>query len=292
MSEYDVVVIGGGIAGSAAADALRERSIAVVQLDDRGGAGQRGIAWGLYPGFEVGVSGAGAALVRAKRVILATGSTDLATSFPGSDLPGVMTGSGLREMLLVQRVWPGGKRVALLGDSPLASELAELIERSGGTVTARIDAADEIAGIAQGDVLGAVRVNGVEIETDLLAFCLGRQPEIGLAAMIEAELGYSAGLGGFVPHRSARMETSVPGLYVCGDAAGIGAADALAAEGRLAGLAAAASLGAIAEAELLAAVEAFARQYPERVAAAASIASTWQQHDPRRSFAEEEALHG
>jgi len=40
------------------------------------------------------------------------------------------------------------------------------------------------------------------------------------------------------------------------------------------------------------AVNEFARQFPERVAAAASIASTWQQHDPRRSFAEEEALHG
>jgi bacterioferritin-associated ferredoxin len=45
--------------------------------------------------------------------------------------------------------------------------------------------------------------------------------------------------GDLVPRRSATLESSLPGVYVAGDAAGIGGAELARLEGRLAGLAAA-----------------------------------------------------
>jgi NADPH-dependent 2,4-dienoyl-CoA reductase/sulfur reductase-like enzyme len=53
-------------------------------------------------------------IVKAKKIILATGATENAVAFPGWDLPGVMGAGAAQTMINVNRVLPG-KKVLMLG---------------------------------------------------------------------------------------------------------------------------------------------------------------------------------
>ncbi|MBN1315409.1 MAG: hypothetical protein JXA42_08075, partial [Anaerolineales bacterium] len=68
-------------------------------------------------------------------------------------------------------------------------------------------------------------------------------PMAELAWMAGCEFTYVPSLGGHMPLHDDNMETTVPGIYVAGDIAGIEEASTAMEEGRLAGLAAAESLG-------------------------------------------------
>jgi hypothetical protein len=60
---------------------------------------------------------------------------------------------------------------------------------------------------------------------------------------LQTVITYVAGLGGYVPLYDAKMETTVKGLYVAGDTAGIEEASTAMEEGRIAALSAVESLG-------------------------------------------------
>ncbi len=315
---YDVAVIGGGPAGLAAAAAAARHGLRTVLFDENpapGGqlryrsieithSGHRAaavavsdvlakaalaegaelvtgsIVWGLFPGFTLGVSGqALSGEVSAERVVIASGETELAMAFPGSDLPGVMTGRGLLRMLRLHHVWPGGKRVALVGnDRQVVEEVAVAVEQAGGTVSARI-AGRPIVQERDGIVSGIqIAPSGDAVETDLVAICAGTQPDIALALMLECDTGYSAVLGGFVPQRSRGLETSVAGVFVCGGTAGRGSIESHIAEGELAGVAVAASLGRVGGDEVERAVRELATIDPDRVGAAKAVRAGWRQH--------------
>jgi sarcosine oxidase subunit alpha len=57
-----------------------------------------------------------------------------------------------------------------------------------------------------------------------------------------ARMVWSPELGGYVPYRSEYMETSIPGVYVAGDASGIEEATTAILTGRVAGYSAAVRL--------------------------------------------------
>jgi pyruvate/2-oxoglutarate dehydrogenase complex dihydrolipoamide dehydrogenase (E3) component len=57
-------------------------------------------------------------------------------------------------------------------------------------------------------------------------------------------------LGGFVPLHDENMETTVKGIYIAGDMAGVEEASTAIDEGRIAGIAAASSIGLIDEINL------------------------------------------
>ena len=241
-------------------------------------------AWGAFPGFEVAVhSGNGSELVKAKRLILCTGATEIARSFPGSDLPGVMTGDGLLRMLVHQQVWPGGRRVAIVGDDEeLAATVRAAIEMFDGEVVAQTHEPPVVH--ARDGVTASIQI-GAEPpkEADIVAICAGQQPDIALALMLECATGFSDALGGFVPVRSAEMETSVAGVYVCGAGAGIGSRDAYTGEGVIAAEAAARSLDS--DKATVASSAGFDErrlaweaQHRSRLDAAASVAAEWKQH--------------
>ena len=78
---------------------------------------------------------------------------------------------------------------------------------------------------------------------DALITGYGLTPSTEIARMIGCTMRNEPLLGGWVPERSAALETSIEGIYAAGDGAGIGGVELAVVEGRLAGSAVAARLG-------------------------------------------------
>lgn len=157
--DYDIVVIGAGPAGLAAATVAAGAGASTLVLDEQpapGGQIYRAITrtplqrreilggdfwkgeslvraflesgadyapgatvWSLSRTREVGVSRAGSStIVRAKRVIVATGALERPFPIPGWTLPGVMTAGAAQILLKSSGLVPGG-RVVLAGCGPL-----------------------------------------------------------------------------------------------------------------------------------------------------------------------------
>ncbi|HTN10035.1 MAG TPA: FAD-dependent oxidoreductase, partial [Acetobacteraceae bacterium] len=176
----DVLVVGAGPAGLAAAVAAAEAGASVVVLDERAAPGgqyhkplapshahdapdaqfregaalaaraaRAGVAllqdatvWG---GFEAGAEVAAVIAGRAitfhpKRLILAPGAHERPMPLPGWTLPGVMTTGALQTLARAQRVSPG-QRVLIAGSGPLNLQLACELVAGGVQVAAVIEAA-------------------------------------------------------------------------------------------------------------------------------------------------------
>jgi len=162
---YDVLVVGAGPAGLAAAQAAASHGVRVGLLDAQARAGgqvwrhdvlagvprlaRRSIAAALAPaGVEwlaqtrVLLAEAGDLLVedpqRARRLeyaalVLATGARELLLPFPGWTLPGVTGAGGLQA--LAKQDWPlAGKRVVVAGSGPLLFAAAATARRHGARV--------------------------------------------------------------------------------------------------------------------------------------------------------------
>ena len=88
-------------------------------------------------------------------------------------------------------------------------------------------------------------VPGTEAEVELDTLCLGfgLVPNTKLARLMGCDLVYDPCRGGLVPVHDDGMETSRPGVFVAGEAAGVAGAQAAAYQGRIAGITAARQLG-------------------------------------------------
>jgi thioredoxin reductase len=222
-----------GLPGVQLADALAERMNA-SRVDIATGA----TAWGWFEENIIGTVAASESYeLQAASIVVASGSTDVMTPFAGSTLPGVMTARAVLIFLHQHRVFPG-RRFAVIGSGRDADEVAMSIERASAAVVCRVDGVDDVR------VSGDRRVERIEFSgethtVDCVVAAFGRQPDAEIALQALAENMLLADAGGFVPLRGPDCETSVPRLYVVGDAAGnVRDAEAI-AEGHLAGLAAA-----------------------------------------------------
>ncbi len=83
------------------------------------------------------------------------------------------------------------------------------------------------------------------LDADCLLIGHGLVPSTELTRLLRAEHRFAPDRGGWVPALDAHGRTSVPGLYVAGDGAGLEGAAAAQHSGRLAGLAAALDQGAL-----------------------------------------------
>ena len=81
------------------------------------------------------------------------------------------------------------------------------------------------------------------VDCDFICLAVGLSPLSDLFRLAGCEMIYVPELGGDVPVRNEKMETTAPGIYVAGDAGGIEEASSAMIEGALAGLSAAKSLG-------------------------------------------------
>lgn len=241
--------------------------------------------WGIFPSCRgIGGRIAAAVrterkIVEAERVVLATGAGENPLAFEGWTLPGVMGAGAAQTMINVHRVRPG-TRALVVGAGNVGLIVAYQLLQTGIDVVALVEAKPRIGGyrvhaaklkrtgvpiltahtvlearggegveqavIAQVDERFAP-MPGTEIElsVDLICIAVGLSPAAELCRVADCRMAFMGALGGYVPVHDRNMETSVPGLYVAGDVAGIEEASTAMEEGRLVGVAAAESLGLI-----------------------------------------------
>ncbi len=212
-------------------------------------------AWGLFargPGIEtlpgpvVGLAdGTDAWLCGFDRLILATGARDLVLFFEGADQPGVMGAQALHALLQRYDAFDG-RELVILGSGDLAVRAATLALDRGVAVAALVEVraapeADVSALLARGvpvltgtviraaergpfGVAAALLVgpDGAErrIACDTVCLAVDRVPSIELLEAAGGALVADGGRGGFVP-RLAGAASSIPGVFVAGDAAGL-----------------------------------------------------------------------
>ena len=219
--------------------------------------------------------------VKAQSVICATGAFEKALAFPNNDLPGIYGAGAVQTLMNVYGIKPGN-RVLMVGAGNIGVIVSYQLMQAGIEVAAVLDAAPRIGAYlvhasklarmgvpiltshtikeAIGtDCLEAAIVCEVDdhfrpipgtekhYDVDVMCISVGLSPLNELLAMRGVEMKYVAQLSGFVPMRTESCETSIPGIFVAGDASGIEEASSAMAEGYLAGLEAAAKLGYVPE---------------------------------------------
>lgn len=242
-------------------------------------------------GVEVGLVADGAArLLRARRVLFATGAMERPVPIPGGTLPGVMSAGGAQTLLKNASLVPDGS-VVLAGSGPLLLLLAWQLARAGAPPAAlwltvpRERMLDSLAELPRALLAPAqlgkglrwlfeLRRMGVPVEWgvrglraagqgrlqnvsatidsgerhvrgDLLLVHEGVVPSTHLAMSAGCRFDYEPAQHCWHPRQDGRGNSSVAGLMVAGDGAGIGGAEAAQISGRMAGVEAAYALGAI-----------------------------------------------
>jgi D-hydroxyproline dehydrogenase subunit alpha len=247
--EAEVVVVGAGPAGIAAACAVQESGLDVVVVDDNPAAG--GQIWrGAIPApwrerFRatviadtrvVALAGPGVLLAESplealalhyRKLILAPGARELLLPFPGWTLPNVVAAGGLQALV------KGGlpiedKRVVIVGTGPLLLAVTHYLRKRGARV---YRGGQIVAAAGDGKVRVAILRRGSKTwhePCDYLA-C-----SFGLIANLELPLL----LGCAVRHGRVTADewqkTSRRGIYYAGQPGGVGLA---LAEGQIAGYA-------------------------------------------------------
>ena len=233
--------------------------------------------YGIFPGGRLGVTHAGyGRIIRAEKILIATGATEKALAFPGWDLPGVMGAGAAQTMVNLNRVLPG-RRIIMVGSGNVGLVVGFQLLQAGAHLAAVVEARSQISGYAvhanklmragvpiltghtvleaRGrDSVEEVTIGRVDeryrpipgtertIETDTVCLAVGLTPSIELLRMANVGLTHLPPMGGYLPLYSGTLCTTNPDIYVAGDVAGIEEASTAMEEGRLAGTAIAAGV--------------------------------------------------
>jgi sarcosine oxidase, subunit alpha len=194
----------------------------------------RSTAWGLFDDNVLGIVNPDTSYqLRADRIIIATGSSDIAIPFAGWDLPGVMTARAALIAINVYRVLPGLK-VALVGSGSDLVEVRESLQAAGVTITIHASDVSTVEAGGSGQVEW-VSSGGDRVVVDAAITVHGVQPDFELALQALARTAYSGISGVHVPLRSETLESTVSGVWIAGDSGGLCTTAEAAAEGTLAG---------------------------------------------------------
>ncbi|WLH82364.1 NAD(P)/FAD-dependent oxidoreductase [Pseudomonas sp. FP2338] len=209
------------------------------------------------------------------RIIVATGATDRILPVPGWTLPGVYS-LGAAQIALKYQGCAIGERVALCGSGPLLYLVAYQYAKAGAKVVAVLDSAPfsaqcralpallgQPATLAKGiyyrawltahgvpvhqgatlqQIDGEQRVRGIRwgkrvLECDAVAFAHALRSETQLADLLGCEFAWNPLNRAWLPQRDSAGRSSVSGVYLAGDGAGIMGADAAQMAGERAALA-------------------------------------------------------
>ncbi len=233
---------------------------------------------GLYEDGVLSVEKDGKYLkIKPESIIVATGASEKFLTFPNNDLPGIYGAGAVQTLMNVYGVAPGNS-VVMVGAGNIGLIVSYQLMQAGIKVKAIIDAAPKIGGYlvhaskirrmgvpiitscsvkyAHGkDSLEKVTVwkldenwkpipgSETDIEADVMCISVGLSPLAELLWQIGCDMKFVPELGGHVPLRNEELQTSIKGIYVAGDVAGVEEASSAMVEGRLAGLCAAKNLG-------------------------------------------------
>jgi thioredoxin reductase len=223
--------------------------------------------------------------VNAQRILVATGASENMIPFEGWTLPGVIGAGAAQTLANIHGIRPGDS-LLMVGSGNVGLVVAYQMLQAGCRVAAVIDAAPKIGGygvhaskVARYGVPflmshtvkeahGTDRVQGAtiiqvdkkwkaipgtekEMDVDTICLAVGLNPMAQLLQMSGCKMVYIPNLGGRVPAHDLNQETTLPGIYVAGDASGIEEASTAIIEGRIAGLSIAQSLGYLKEQDFL-----------------------------------------
>ncbi len=213
--------------------------------------------------------------VEYSRLIVATGATDRILPVPGWTLPGVYS-LGAAQIALKYQGCAIGERVAFCGSGPLLYLVAYQYAKAGAKVVAVLDSAPFSAqcralpallgqpatlakglyyrawltahgvpvhqGVTLQQIDGEQRVSGIRwgkqtLECDAVAFAHALRSETQLADLLGCEFAWNPLNRAWLPQRDTAGRSSVNGVYLAGDGAGIMGADAAQMAGERAALA-------------------------------------------------------
>ncbi|MEB2649651.1 NAD(P)/FAD-dependent oxidoreductase [Pseudomonas canadensis] len=198
------------------------------------------------------------------QLIVATGATDRILPVPGWTLPGVYS-LGAAQIALKYQGCAIGERVAFCGSGPLLYLVAYQYAKAGAKVVAVLDSAPFSAqcralpallgqpttlakglyyrawltahgipvhqGVTLKQIDGTQRVSGIQwgdqtLPCDAVAFAHALRSETQLADLLGCEFTWNALNRAWLPQRDSAGRSSVNGVYLAGDGAGIMGADA------------------------------------------------------------------
>ena len=207
-------------------------------------------------------------VVHPKKIIIATGARENMLSFVNNDLPGVYGAGAVQTLVNVYGVLPG-KRALMVGSGNIGLIVSYQLMQAGVEVVAILEALDHVGGyevhaakvrrlgipiLLRHTIKAAIGNDKVEaavitkldehwqpipgsereLKVDFICLAVGLSPSYELAAQAGAKIVYIPELGGWLPWHKPNLETSVPGLYVAGDAAGVEEAVSALLEGKIA----------------------------------------------------------
>ncbi|KAB3531031.1 FAD-dependent oxidoreductase [Alkaliphilus pronyensis] len=215
--------------------------------------------------------------IKPKAIVVATGASEKNLAFPNNDLPGIY-GAGAVQTLMNEYGVKPGNRVLMIGAGNIGLIVSYQLIQAGVRVEAIVEAAPTIGGYLVH--ASKVRRMGVPILTgysikeaygtdslesaaiwkldenwrgipgtekklnvDVICISVGLSPLSELLWQAGCQMKYIHELGGFVPVRDTNLHSSVKGLFVAGDVAGVEEASSAMVEGYIAGMSAAAYLG-------------------------------------------------
>jgi len=212
-----------------------------------------------------------------QKMVIATGAGEKMLSFPNNDLPGVYGAGAAQTLMNVYGVKPA-QRVLMVGAGNIGLIVSYQLMQAGVEVAAILDASPRIGGYlvhaakirragvpilvrhSVKEALGKESVTGAVIQQldekwqpmagteqtiwcDAICLAVGLTPFADLLWQCGCDMKFIPELGGHTAVRGKDMQTSVEGIYIAGDVAGIEEASSAMVEGYLAGLNAAISLG-------------------------------------------------
>jgi len=225
----------------------------------------RGMAIGVYGGKIVAASvHDGIQVIRSRSLVVCTGAYERRPIFNNNDLPGIFSHRALLRLVNLHRVRPGYRGVVYARSWTDSPEICRLFREAGIGLEAFVSPEQEVptaldgvqvyAGCAIRGALGGSTISGVEIRSldrsevrrvrcDFLCLSGFLQPTYEIQFQAGCEMTLRPELGGYVAKHDDHMETTVSGLFVAGEAAGIRNEDSYIEQGRAAGLSAASSAG-------------------------------------------------
>ncbi len=227
-----------------------------------------GTTIGLYGKNLAVATGSEIVLVRSRALIVSTGAYERRPLFNNNDLPGIFGYRAAMKLLNLYRVKPGLKAAVYAADNSSAGALIEVLEETGISLEAYITLGGKPPGLPGNaqvfprsevrSALGRKSISGVEsasldgsevnrIQCDFLCLAGFLQPTYEIQCQAGCQMNMRSDLGGYVATHDERMETTIPSVFVAGEAAGIRDEDSYLYQGRLAGFSAAAKAGYVGE---------------------------------------------